>query len=233
MIDQLLRTPLTELTGVRHPVVQTGMGWVAGPRLVSGTANAGGLGILASATMTFEELEKAKAQQLWRVLVALSVRHVGPTAARSLATAFGSLPAIRDADEETLAQADGVGPVIAAALTEWFAEPWRREIVERWAAAGVRMEDEVDESVPRTLEGTTVVITGTLERFSRDSAKEAVLVRGGKASGSVSKKTDYVVVGDNPGSKAAKAEELGLTILDEAGFVDLMENGPAPAPVDE
>lgn len=180
----------------------------------------------ATTRKLFEELEKAKAQPLWRVLVALSVRHVGPTAARSLATAFGSLPAIRDADEETLAQADGVGPVIAAALTEWFAEPWRREIVERWAAAGVRMEDEVDESVPRTLEGTTVVITGTLERFSRDSAKEAVLVRGGKASGSVSKKTHFLVAGENAGTKLDKAEQLGVTVLDEAGFERLLAEGP-------
>ena len=180
----------------------------------------------ATTRKLFEELEKAKTQPLWRVLVALSIRHVGPTAARSLATAFGSLEAIREADEETLAHADGVGPVIAAAVTEWFAEPWRCEIVERWAAAGVRMEDEVDESVPRTLEGVTVVVTGSLERYSRDSAKEAVLVRGGKASGSVSKKTDFLVAGENAGTKLDKAEQLGVPVLDEAGFELLLAEGP-------
>ncbi len=180
----------------------------------------------ATTRKLFEELEKAKSQPLWRVLVALSVRHVGPTAARSLATAFGSMRAIREADEATLAQADGVGPTIAAALTEWFAEPWRREIVDRWAAAGVRMEDEVDASVPRTLEGVTVVITGSLERHSRDSAKEAVLVRGGKAAGSVSKKTQFVVAGENAGSKLDKAEQLGVPVLDEDGFERLLAEGP-------
>ncbi|MFI7483716.1 NAD-dependent DNA ligase LigA [Kocuria sp. M1R5S2] len=187
----------------------------------------------ATTRKLFDELEKAKSQPLWRVLVALSIRHVGPTAARSLATAFGSMQAIRDADEETLAQADGVGPTIAAALGEWFAEPWRREIVERWAAAGVRMEDEVDESVPRTLEGTTVVITGTLERFSRDSAKEAVLVRGGKASGSVSKRTDFLVAGESAGTKLDRAEQLGVPVLDEAGFERLLAEGPAAFPTGE
>ncbi|MFW6187609.1 MAG: NAD-dependent DNA ligase LigA [Actinomycetota bacterium] len=180
----------------------------------------------ATTRKLFEELEKAKEQPLWRVLVALSIRHVGPTAARSLATAFGSMEAIRDADEQTLAQADGVGPVIAAAVQEWFAEAWRCEIVQRWAAAGVRMEDEADGSVPRTLEGTTVVITGTLEHFSRDSAKEAVLVRGGKASGSVSKKTHFLVAGENAGTKLARAEQLGVPVLDEAGFGRLLAQGP-------
>ncbi|WP_330474137.1 NAD-dependent DNA ligase LigA [Terrabacter sp. C0L_2] len=171
------------------------------------------------------ELEKAKSQPLWRVVVALSIRHVGPTAARALATHFGSMDAIRAASTEELAQAEGVGGVIAEAVTAWFAVDWHQEIVRKWADAGVRMADEVDESAPRTLEGKTVVVTGSLEGFSRDETKEAIISRGGKASGSVSKKTDYVVIGANAGSKAAKAEELGLTILDETGFRRLLETG--------
>ncbi|MFL0578559.1 NAD-dependent DNA ligase LigA [Dietzia sp. 179-F 9C3 NHS] len=172
-------------------------------------------------------LATAADRPLWRVLVALSIRHVGPTAARALATRFGSMEAIRAAGEEEIAETDGVGGTIAASVVEWFGVDWHREIVDRWAAAGVTMADERDESTPRTLEGLTIVATGSLEGFTRDGIKEAIIARGGKASGSVSKKTDYVVVGENPGSKAAKAEELGLTILDEAGFVDLLENGPA------
>jgi DNA ligase (NAD+) len=164
---------------------------------------------------------------LWRVLVALSIRHVGPTAARALAQEFGSMQAIRDAAEDKLAAAEGVGPTIAEAVIEWFREPWHVEIVDTWAAAGVSMEDERDESVERTLEGLTVVVTGSLVDFSRDSAKEAILARGGKAAGSVSKNTDYVVVGENAGSKADKAEQLGVPVLDEAGFKALLANGPA------
>ncbi len=178
-------------------------------------------------------LETAKQRPLWRVLVALSVRHVGPTAARALATHFATMTDIRAATEEELAETDGVGATIAAAVVEWFGVDWHGEIVDRWAAAGVSMADQRDESIPRTLEGLTIVATGSLEGFTRDGIKEAIIARGGKASGSVSKKTDYVVVGDSPGSKAAKAESLGLTILDEAGFVALLENGPAaPGPAD-
>ncbi|GAB14051.1 NAD(+)-dependent DNA ligase [Arthrobacter globiformis NBRC 12137] len=183
----------------------------------------------ATTEKLFAELEKAKTQPLWRVLVALSIRHVGPRASRALATAFGSMDAIRQASEEDLAHVDGVGPVIAAALKEWFAEDWHREIVDTWAADGVRMEDEQDESVPRTLEGLTIVVTGSLEGFSRDEAKEAILIRGGKAAGSVSKNTSYVVAGENAGTKLDKAEQLGLPVLDEDGFRELLANGPAPA----
>ncbi len=171
-------------------------------------------------------LETVKGQPLWRVLVALSIRHVGPTAARSLATRFGSLDAIRAASLEELASADGVGGEIAESVQNWFDVEGHVAIIDRWAAAGVRMADEVDEATPRTLEGLTVVVTGSLEGFTRDSAKEAILSRGGKAAGSVSKNTDYVVVGENAGSKAAKAEDLGLPILDEAGFTTLLNKGP-------
>jgi len=174
-------------------------------------------------------LDRAKQVPLWRVLVGLSIRHVGPTAARALATEFGSMDAIRAASEEQLAAAEGVGPTIAEAVIEWFAVDWHVEIIDKWAAAGVSLADQRDESTPRTLEGLTVVVTGSLVNFSRDSAKEAIISRGGKAAGSVSKNTDYVVVGDNAGSKADKAEQLGVTVLDEAGFERLLAEGPAAA----
>lgn len=185
----------------------------------TGALNATGKALL-------DNLAAARYRPLWRVLVSLSIRHVGPTAARALATRFGSMEAIRAAETAALADTDGVGETIANSVREWFAEDWHREIVDRWAAAGVTMADEVDTSTPRTCEGLTIVVTGTLEGFTRDGAKEAIIARGGKASGSVSKKTDYVVVGESPGSKAAKAEELGLPILDAAGFARLLASGP-------
>ena len=163
---------------------------------------------------------------LWRVLVALSIRHVGPTAARALAQEFGSMAAIREASLEQLSAAEGVGPTIAEAVIEWFDVDWHREIVDKWTAAGVSMEDERDESAPRTLEGLTIVATGSLVDFTRDSVKEAIIRHGGKAAGSVSKKTDYVVVGDSAGSKADKAEQLGVPMLDETAFKKLLEGGP-------
>jgi len=185
----------------------------------SGAVSANGKRLLAN-------LDKAKAVPLWRVLVALSIRHVGPTAARALATEFGSLDAITSASTEQLAAVEGVGATIAAAVTEWFTVDWHRAIVDKWRAAGVRMADERDASVPRTLEGLTLVVTGSLNSFSRDDAKEAIVSRGGKAAGSVSKKTAYVVAGDSPGSKYDKAVELGVPILDEDGFRRLLEEGP-------
>ncbi|HEV8176634.1 MAG TPA: NAD-dependent DNA ligase LigA, partial [Gemmatimonadales bacterium] len=184
----------------------------------------------ATTDKLFKELEKAKTQPLWRVLVALSIRHVGPRASRALATAFGTMDGIRNASEEDLAHVDGVGPTIAAALKEWFAEDWHVEIIDRWAAAGVRMEDERDQSMPRTLEGLTIVVTGSLPNFSRDEAKESILIRGGKAAGSVSKNTSYVIAGENAGTKLDKAEQLGIPVLDEDGFRELLAKGPAPAP---
>lgn len=177
-------------------------------------------------------LSEAKKQPLWRVLVGLSIRHVGPTAARALAQAFGSMAAIRAASVEELSGVEGVGGIIAESVRDWFdreGNEWHCAIVDQWAKDGVRMEDERDESIEQTLAGLTVVVTGSMEGFSRDEAKEAILSRGGKASGSVSKKTDYVVVGPGAGSKETKARELGLTILDEAGFVTLLESGSAEA----
>ena len=174
-------------------------------------------------------LAGAKNRPLWRVLVALSVRHVGPTAARALATSFGSLDAIRSASLEEIAGTEGVGLTIAEAVQAWFEEDWHVEIVEKWRAAGVLLADERDESTPRTLEGLSIVVTGSLTNFSRDGAKEAIITRGGKAVSSVSKSTAFVVVGDSPGSKADKAEQLKVPILDESGFVVLLREGPDKA----
>jgi DNA ligase (NAD+) len=248
-------------------------------------------------------LEEAKDRPLWRVLVGLSIRHVGPTAAQALAREFRSMDAIEAAAEEAarataeagvaitsdgtaddpgedaatpaaatgaeavaaateadgeaedraaaderaardaaraqakalaaalapIASVEGVGPTIAAALRDWFSVDWHREVVRKWRAAGVRMVDEVDASVPRTLEGMSIVITGSMDGFSRDEAKEAITARGGRAAGSVSKKTAFVVAGDSPGSKYDKALEIGVPILDEAGFRVLLERGPEAA----
>ncbi len=184
-------------------------------RTKDGALSANGARLLAN-------LDRAKSRPLWRVLVALSIRHVGPTAARALATEFGSVDAIEEASQEQLAAVEGVGPTIAEAVTEWFTVDWHRAIVDKWRAAGVRMEDERDASIERTLDGLSIVVTGSLPGFSRDEAKEAIVARGGKAAGSVSKKTAFVVAGDAPGSKYDKAVELGVPILDENGFRDLL-----------
>ncbi|MDN5546666.1 MAG: NAD-dependent DNA ligase LigA, partial [Rhodococcus sp. (in: high G+C Gram-positive bacteria)] len=196
--------------------------------------NAGALS--ANGKRLLANLDSAKDKPLWRVLVALSIRHVGPTAARALAGEFGSLQRIREASVDELAAVDGVGSTIAAAVVEWFSVDWHQQIVDKWASAGVRMEDERDDSIPRNLEGLSIVVTGSLETYSRDQAKEAILVRGGKAAGSVSKKTAFVVVGEAPGSKHDKAVELGVPVLDEDGFRRLLEDGPdavAPTDLDE
>ncbi|AMT71829.1 NAD-dependent DNA ligase LigA [Mycobacteroides immunogenum] len=180
----------------------------------------------ANGSRLLDNLDKAKQQPLWRVLVALSIRHVGPTAARALATEFGDLEAIEGASVEQLAAVEGVGATIAAAVVDWFTVDWHRAIVDKWRAAGVRTADERDDSIPRNLEGLSIVVTGSLPGFSRDEAKEAIIARGGKSASSVSKKTAFVVVGDSPGSKYDKAVELGLTILDEDGFRALLADGP-------
>ncbi|MGC2975947.1 NAD-dependent DNA ligase LigA [Brevibacterium sp. FAM 25378] len=179
----------------------------------------------ANTKKLFDELEKAKDQDLWRVLVALSIRHVGPTAARTLASKFRSLDVIRDAGLEELSAVDGIGPTIAASIRAWFEIDWHNEIVDTWKAAGVRMEDEEVESSAQTLDGLTIVATGSLSTFTRDGIKEAILGAGGKAAGSVSKKTDYVVAGENAGSKLEKAESLGVPVLDEDQFRVLLETG--------
>jgi DNA ligase (NAD+) len=183
----------------------------------------------ANARKLLDNLRAARDRPLWRALVALSIRHVGPTAAQALAHEFGSMDAIRAASAEDLAKADGVGGVIADSLREWFEVDWHRDIVRKWQEAGLPLADEATESGPRPLEGITVVVTGSLERFSRDSAAEAITSRGGKVSGSVSKKTSFVVVGESPGTKHDKAIALKVPVLDEAGFQVLLDDGPEAA----
>ncbi|SFJ87911.1 NAD-dependent DNA ligase LigA [Streptomyces pini] len=177
-----------------------------------------------------ENIRAAKERPLARIITGLSIRHVGPVAAEALAREFRSLDRIAEASEEELAATEGVGPTIAASLKAWFAEEWHREIVEKWRAAGVRMEEEGGaEEGPRPLEGVTVVVTGTLSSYTRDGAKEALQSLGAKVTGSVSKKTGFVVAGDSPGSKYDKAVQLKVPILDDDGFAVLLEQGPDAA----
>jgi DNA ligase (NAD+) len=186
-------------------------------------------GLKANAQVLLLNLDDAKTRPLWRILVGLSIRHVGPTAARALAEAFGSLDAIATASPDALAIVDGVGPTIANSVIEWFAVDWHAAIVDKWRAAGVQLETpgfDPSAASSRLLAGITVVITGSLSNFSRDEAAEAVRAAGGKPSSSVSKKTNFLVAGENAGSKYDKAIELGVPVLDEAAFEALLANGP-------
>ena len=167
-------------------------------------------------------LDQAKSRPMWRTLVALSIRHVGPTAAQGLAAALGSIEAISKATAAELADVDGVGQIIADSIVEWFSVDWHRAIISKWAAAGVRMINEPTELLPQTLAGLTFVVTGGLESFTRDGISETITAHGGKAASAVSKKTDYVLVGTDPGSKLAKAQELGVPVIDEAKFKELL-----------
>jgi len=182
----------------------------------------------ASAAKFLSALESAKGQPLWRVIVALSIRHVGPIAAKALAKNLGSIDAISKASLEILADTEGVGPIIASSIVEWFSVDWHRQIIKKWAKCGVRMVEEIAESSePQTLSGLTLVVTGSLTDFTRDGVGEVIEAHGGKSGSSVSKKTDYVVVGEAPGSKLAKAEELGVRVLNESEFKLLLAKGPA------
>ncbi|MFC6061329.1 NAD-dependent DNA ligase LigA [Streptomyces ochraceiscleroticus] len=183
-----------------------------------------------NALAMLENIQAAKERPLARILTGLSIRHVGPVAAQALAMEFRSLDRIREASEEELAAVEGVGGTIAASLKQWFEEEWHRDIVDKWRAAGVRMEEEsTGDEGPRPLEGVTVVVTGTLQSHTRDGAKEALQRLGAKVTGSVSKKTGFVVVGDNPGSKYDKAMQLKVPVLDDDGFAVLLEEGPDAA----
>lgn len=167
-------------------------------------------------------LEKAKSRPLWRIIVALSIRHVGPTAAQALANNFGSIAAISKASAAELSEVDGLGETIAQSIIEWFEVDWHRQIIEKWHSAGVNMVAQVTTELPQTLANLTFVVTGGLKEFTRDSIAETITSHGGKAASSVSKKTDFVLAGTDPGSKLAKAQELGIAIIDEARFLDLL-----------
>ena len=177
----------------------------------------------ANAEKFLAALEGAKSRPLWRVLVALSIRHVGPTAAQTLAQRFGSLEKIAKASREDLSNVDGVGEVIADSIKEWFAESWHQAIVKKWASAGVAMEVFEGQQAPQTLTGLSIVVTGGLVNFSRDGISEVIAAHGGRASSSVSKKTDYVLAGEAPGSKLQKAQELGVRVIDETQFQRLLK----------
>ena len=196
----------------------------------------------ANAGKLLRNLDEARGRPLWRILVALSIRHVGPTAARALAAAFGSVDAIAAASAEQLVTVDEVGPTIAGSVRDWFGVDWHADIVTKWRDAGVVLADPgftglrpaADEAAGASaaelpLAGVTVVITGALAGFTRDEAAEAVQANGGKVAGSVSKKTGFVIAGDSPGSKYEKALALGVPVLDEAGFGVLLDEGPAAA----
>jgi DNA ligase (NAD+) len=191
-------------------------------------------GLTVNAGKLLRNLEEARQRPLWRILVALSIRHVGPTAARALAAGFGSVDAIAASSAERLAAVDGVGPTIAASVIEWFTVDWHAEIVRKWRAAGVQLEASGEEGPGGSgglgpLAGLSLVITGSLEKFTRDEAAEAAAALGGKVTSSVSKKTDFVVAGDKPGSKYDKALTLGVPVLDEGAFGVLLRDGPAAA----
>jgi DNA ligase (NAD+) len=187
------------------------------------TKKDGSLSVIADRFIT--GLELAKSRPLWRILVALSIRHVGPTSAQALANKFGSIANIQKASADELANIEGVGQVMADAIIEWFSVDWHKQIIKKWEKAGVALVDAPKEKLKQTLAGLTIVVTGSLIDFTRDGASEAITSRGGKASSSVSAKTDYLVAGDAAGSKLDKAQELGITILDEAGFKLLLEKG--------
>ena len=176
------------------------------------------------ATKLLEELQKAKSQPAWRVLVSLSIRHVGPVAARSLMNSFGSIEKIFASSEEELASVDGVGAVVAKTIKEWIAIDWHQEIVQAWKKAGVNFTQELAASESGVFQGLSIVVTGTLDGLTRDQAEEAIISRGGKAASSVSKNTAFVVAGANAGSKLAKAESLGVEVIDEAEFAKRLAN---------
>ncbi len=175
-----------------------------------------------NAEKLLEALAKAKNAPLWRVLVALSIRHVGPTAAQALATHCGSLAKISTSSAQELAEIDGVGLTIADSIIEWFSIDWHQEIIAKWSAAGVRVQQEALVQLPQTLAGLTFVVTGGLESYTRDSIAETIIAHGGKAASAVSSKSNYVLVGRDPGSKLAKAQEIGVPVIDEARFKELL-----------
>jgi DNA ligase (NAD+) len=180
-----------------------------------------------NAKLLLTQIELAKTKPLWRLIAALSIRHVGPPTAQALTRQFTDLDALAKATGEELARVEGVGAVIGSGVAAWFAESWHREIIDKWRAAGVQLREEPREVGPQTLAGLTIVVTGSLQNFGREDAAEAITSRGGKAASSVSAKTSYVIAGEKAGSKATKAAELNIPILNEEQFVRLLEYGPS------
>ena len=190
-----------------------------------GTGDPGAATLGARGKLLLEELEKAKTQPLWRILVALSIRHLGPQASRTLAARFGSLQAIANASESELTNVDDIGGEIASSIKNWFAVDWHQEIVSAWEKAGVVMREEGAANVAQTLSGLNIVVSGRVEGYTRDEAKEAVMRAGGKSASSVSKKTDLLVYGEKAGSKLKKARDLGVTCLPQKYFSQLIAEG--------
>jgi DNA ligase (NAD+) len=176
-----------------------------------------------SAANLIEQIERSKTRDFWRVIYGLGIRHVGERGAQALAAAFGSIDALQNASKEQLQAVSDIGPVVAAAVSDYFAEAQNRKLIEALKAAGLKMEAPVaSPSAPGSLSGKVFVLTGTLETMSRDAATEAIKALGGRVSGSVSSRTDYVVAGAEAGSKLTKAEGLGISVLDEASFRKLL-----------
>lgn len=212
-----------EAAALSRKLLQSGQIWAYAAYFGSGDPQAATLG--ARGKLLLEELEKAKTQPLWRILVALSIRHLGPQASRALAARFGSLQAIASASENELTSVDDIGAEIASSIKSWFAIDWHQEIVAAWEKAGVVMREEGAASGEQTLSGLNVVVSGRVEGFTRDEAKEAVMRAGGKSASSVSKNTDLLVYGEKAGSKLTKARELGVACLPQEYFSQLIEQG--------
>ena len=169
-------------------------------------------------------LEVAKTKPLWRLLVSLSIRHVGPVAARALADNFGSFRAIFEASQEQLAEVDGVGPTLAESITGWYLEDWHRQIITSWEAAGVQLSNPLHKQGPSKADGLfaglSIVVTGSMETMTREAIESLIIENGGKASSSVTKNTAFLVAGPGAGSKLTKAESLDVLVITEAQFLD-------------
>ncbi|MDO4258499.1 MAG: NAD-dependent DNA ligase LigA [Actinomycetaceae bacterium] len=223
---------LAKKLGTGHVWKQVRFFWSPGKRQKDGTFLEELARPTKGAEVMLRELQSARTQPLWRILNALSIRHVGPTGAQAIAAALPSIDAIRSATVEELANIDGVGRTIGESLAQWFTVDWHQHIIDRWAAAGVRMEDEAVAPVSDVLAGLTIVVSGAVPGYDREGAKEAITSRGGKASSSVSKKTSLLVAGPGAGSKAAKAESLGIPVIESTAFADLLEGGLAAVGVE-
>lgn len=234
--DALLAAGLLTDEGDLFDVDETGLLrtelFTRASRRVDREAGAGERVLSANGEKLLANLEEAKTRPFAKFLVALSIRHIGKGVAPIVAAAFPSIDKLAAASEDELAVVEGIGPTIAAAIVEWFATDWRRAIVEKWQAAGCVLADAPaapGDVLPKTLAGLSIVVTGSIEGYTRETVAEAIVARGGKSASSVSKKTDFVVVGESPGSKHDKAVALKRPILDADGFAILLAQGPEAA----